>query len=143
MNYKRTNKQKGFTLLEIIIVLIIIGVLASLALPSFLGLVQKSYSGEADQSASAIRGAVLRCNTTKSDYTQCPFTNIDIADPTNAAGSHFGYVIGGDSNTLIVTATRNVTDGGSNTNTILLTQDDGVTPATITRSGTTIWAGID
>ena len=66
MNIK-TNKS-GFTLLEIIIVVIIIGVLASLALPRFLNTVQNTYQSEGWQSISAVRGAMYRCNTIKNCY---------------------------------------------------------------------------
>lgn len=54
MNFQNTSKQKGFTLIELIIVIIILGILAVTAAPKFLD-VQK----DAQESAiSGIAGAV-------------------------------------------------------------------------------------
>ncbi len=41
--------EKGFTLIELIMVLVILGILLALALPSYLGTRRKAYIPEADQ----------------------------------------------------------------------------------------------
>ena len=57
---KRTHKQGGFTLLELLMVVIIIAILASLALPQYIRATEKARSAEALQLAGAIRAAENR-----------------------------------------------------------------------------------
>lgn len=46
---KVRKDQRGFTLIELIMVLVILGILLALALPSYLGTRRKAYIAEADQ----------------------------------------------------------------------------------------------
>lgn len=140
------NKKSGFTLLEIIIVIIIVGVLASLALPKFFQTVEFSRSTEALASMGTLRGALERCYLQAqpgNTYVGCTIANLDVANPSkttavppNPAAS-FNYTIGAQSQTgYNVVATR--VGGGANGNTITITQ----TAAAITRAGTTAYVGI-
>jgi len=54
---KSKRKIKGFTLVEIIVVLIIIGILASLVIPRFLSQPERAIIGEAQQMLGALRRA--------------------------------------------------------------------------------------
>ncbi|MBF0521839.1 MAG: prepilin-type N-terminal cleavage/methylation domain-containing protein [Candidatus Omnitrophica bacterium] len=135
--------KKGFTLLEIIIVIIIIGVLASLALPRFFKTVEFSRSSEALTALSTLRQSVERCAlmATSSAGTQCvTIGNLDVANPGNSGGAHFTYAITNvdSAGTMTITATRNTVDGGTSGDTVVLTATTG----TVTRSGTTSFAGI-
>ncbi|MFA5088326.1 MAG: prepilin-type N-terminal cleavage/methylation domain-containing protein [Candidatus Omnitrophota bacterium] len=136
---KMTNKS-GFTLLEIIIVVIIIGVLASLALPRFLNTVEASRAGEALQNISAIRGALARCQLINGSYVPCAdsWNNLDISNPTNAPGTHFTYSITAGATSYTVVATRNSTNGGTSGNLITLIE----TSTTISKSGTGAFVSI-
>jgi prepilin-type N-terminal cleavage/methylation domain-containing protein len=56
---KKTNrKEHGFTLIELMIVVAIIGILAALALPKFASLVEKSREGTTKGNQGAIESAV-------------------------------------------------------------------------------------
>ena len=88
----------GFTLLEIIIVIIIVGVLASLALPRFFNLIEFSRSTEALTNIGAIRQAMERCYLMNNGkYGPCTKSKLDIDDPDTSPNAHFTYdASGGD-----------------------------------------------
>src|SRR3989338_9021124 len=57
---RRTQEQGGFTLLELLMVVIIIAILASIALPQYIRATEKARASEALQLAGAIRAAENR-----------------------------------------------------------------------------------
>lgn len=134
------RNKSGFTLLEIIIVIIIVGVLASLALPRFFSTVEFARSTEALNSLGVLRKSILRCGMMNDNVVGCDaFADIDIDNPGAEPGSHFSYdwVVTG-ANTFTITATRNTVDGGTAGDTIVMA--DTATGAT--RAGTTAFASI-
>jgi len=110
---RNKHNTKAFTLLEVIIVIIIVGVLASLALPRFLSMIESSRSVEALQFLKVWRQAVNRCYIQTRDYTQCSkFIDLDIENPTKAPGSHFtrGGTIFGTQGGFMISVLRNTLD---------------------------------
>ena len=49
------NAQAGFTLVELLIVIIIVGILASVAIPLYRGATESAYASEADAALGTIR----------------------------------------------------------------------------------------
>jgi len=138
---KLKRNQRGFTLLEIIIVIIIVGVLASLALPRFFRTVEYSRGTEALTNINAIRQSMERCYLQRNAYTGCTaFGNLDLEDPTGSPNQHFTYgMTAPTSTTYTITATRNTRDNsGPAGDTVVLTNNG----STITRSGTGAFSGI-
>ncbi len=119
---KLNKNQSGFTLLEIIIVIIIIGILASIALPKFFKTVEFSRSSEALVNLGSIRRAMDICYQPTLTYTPCTdFTTLSIPDPGGAA-YHWTYAWAvPTTNTYTITATRTTLDGGTATDTIAIT----------------------
>lgn len=140
---KRIRNAKGFTLLEIIIVTIILGTLATLALPRLLKTVEFSRSIEALSMLREIRWAFERCammGGTKMDYTPCDSWNtLAVEDPNTLPSGHFTYDPP-DPTTGDMTATRNTFDGGDGFSTITFSLD--TTTGILTKSGTGIFSGI-
>lgn len=57
---KRTLKQKGFTLLEVMVVIVILGVLAGMVVPNLMGSVEEANIEAAKIEIKAIEGAMKR-----------------------------------------------------------------------------------
>ena len=72
MNIKRPN-QKGFTLIELMIVVAIIGILAAVALPAY-----QDYTAKAKMSEAILAGST--CRTSISETVQSSEANATIAD---------------------------------------------------------------
>ncbi|MEW5894140.1 MAG: prepilin-type N-terminal cleavage/methylation domain-containing protein [Candidatus Omnitrophota bacterium] len=130
----KKRNQSGFTLLEIIIVIIIIGVLASLALPRLFSTVEFSRSTEALAAIATIRSSLERCYLQNNgSYSTCVLPVLDIEDPATSPNSHFAYSIQSLTRPgYTIVATRTTADGGSATSTITVVQ----TSVGVTKSGT-------
>ena len=121
----KLKHRSGFTLLEIIIVIIIIGVLASLALPRLFSTVEFSRSAEALAAIATIRSSLERCYLqSNATYVGCNLTaaanTLDIENPASSPNAQFTYVVSNQSAVgYTVTASR-VGDAAS---TITLTQN--------------------
>lgn len=142
---RTVNNKSGFTLLEILVVIIIVGVLASVAMPQLFRNVERSRATEALESLGASKRAIEACAMQFNNvFTNCgTYAAIGMSDPsydaTTNAAAHFGYAITVAASTFNITATRNTTDNGVATDTVSLSR--GATGA-ITRAGTTAFAGI-
>jgi len=142
---KTLNKNSGFTLLEVIIVVIIVGVLASLALPRFFAMVEYSRTAEALNVITSLRGAIERCELQKgiANCTHANWANLSMNDPGNSPNAHWDYTIDDVAvGTYTILCTRNSVDdsGGYDGNTIEVEVD--ATAMTITRTGSGPYAGI-
>ncbi len=75
--------RKGFTLVELAVVIVIIGVLAAFGVPRFLKSVERSKAAEAFQYLSAVRAAQERYLAKEGIYTTDLATDLDItqSDP--------------------------------------------------------------
>ena len=109
------GRPAGFTLLEVLIVLVIMTVMAGLAVPGYISSVEKSRKLEALQVLGAIRASEQRYFTGRGTYTGT-IADLDF-DPTVVAGGvtvHYTYAIVSAGPTFSATALRNGVDYSPN-----------------------------
>ncbi|MFO1368338.1 MAG: pilin [Marinagarivorans sp.] len=77
------RNQQGFTLIELMIVVAIIGILAAVALPAYQDYTVRSKMSEAVLQSDAVSGAMSDCMMNKDDITKCDAegAGIVVGDP--------------------------------------------------------------
>ena len=119
--------KRGFTLIEVLIVVIILGILATIAVPQFTKMVARSRTAEAYATIGAIKTAEEIYRLENASYT-ATLADLDIEFPDGATGSpNFDYTAEADANTYTITATGKVGAVG-----VIVTLDqDGTSVVTI------------
>jgi type IV pilus assembly protein PilA len=79
-NMLRSRGRKGFSLVELAVVIIVIGVLAAFAVPRFLDSVERSKAAEAFNYLAAVRAAQERFQVRQGTYSD-DITELDIQMP--------------------------------------------------------------
>lgn len=110
---KMTNKaQKGFTLIELMIVVAIIGILAAVALPAYQNYTQKAKFSEVVLATSGIKTQVELCALDLGTVTGCSDTKTGNGWSISAIAAS-GYVSKVETTDGVITATAVSTGGFS------------------------------
>jgi prepilin-type N-terminal cleavage/methylation domain-containing protein len=119
------NRRKGFSLVELAVVVIIIGVLAAFGVPKMLQAVERSKASEAFGYLSAVRSAQERYQAREGTYTTT-LADLDISQ-TNPKYFEIGTMALGASGSLedswTLTLTRLEGSSGYGQYTVTFTQD--------------------
>ena len=82
---QRSRDERGFTLIEILVVIIVIGILTAIVLPIFLQQTQKGDDASAKSNVRSLVSAVEACYTGTTTYADC-----DSAGELEIAGLPYG-----------------------------------------------------
>lgn len=121
-------RQNGFTLIELMITVAIIGILASVAYPSYMDQVRKSRRSDAIASISIIQQAQERWRANNPQYAP-NIATLGITSPT--PGGYYTLAVSTSTGTAgtSYTVTATAVTGKSQA------QDSGCTPLTVTVTG--------
>jgi type IV pilus assembly protein PilA len=135
-----TQKQQGFTLIELMIVIAIIGILAAIALPQYQTYTKKARFSEVVLAASSAKGLVDVCYQTRGagDLAQCNTgAKVGLDGTGAAAGKHVLSVTVGAAGLVTATGAETVDDA-----TYILTPAAANGTLTWTQTGTCVTAGL-
>ncbi|WP_299189544.1 prepilin-type N-terminal cleavage/methylation domain-containing protein [uncultured Psychrobacter sp.] len=142
--------QKGFTLIELMIVIAIIGILAAIAIPAYQTYTKKARFSEVVLAASSVKGAIDVCYQTRGegDLENCDtYAEIGGTSDQASAGEQVAKVdiTAGATDTATVTATSVATlDGDNDTKgeTYILTPSESNSSLTWAQTGSCVATGL-
>jgi type IV pilus assembly protein PilA len=144
--------QKGFTLVELLVVIVIIGILTAVALPSFLNQTAKAKQSEAKQYIAAINRAQIYRRTDSSSFA----TNFEelaigvLKGNSSSSTATYDYSITGNADSASAAATSKDSalksyssavlryTNAENLPTIINTTCENITPGILTAASVTI-----
>ena len=134
------NTQKGFTLIELMIVIAIIGILAAIAIPAYQNYIKRAAYTEVTSAMAPIKTAVDTCYAIEKSLAACD-TAGEIGEvlPTNLTAKAL-KTITIEENTAAITATPNDFKGIDDGETCVLTPTKEVIGTSTTETGRLTWA---
>lgn len=132
------SKVKGFTLMELMITIVIVGILAAVAIPSYLNYTRKAYYSEVVRATAPYKVGVAECYHNLGTLTGC-------TDGTNGVPADIGAAQGAVATLTtvdgVITVTPVAQNGITAADTYILTPTVSGTTLTWVSSGGGVTAG--
>lgn len=133
------NVQKGFTLIELMIVIAIIGILAAIAIPAYQNYIKRAAYTEVTSAMAPIKTAIDTCYAIEKDLTKCDTAGkVGESLPTNLSDKAL-KTIAITASTAVITATPNAYKGIAATDTCLLTPAKETSGTPAVETGRLLW----
>lgn len=134
----KAQAQKGFTLIELMIVVAIIGILAAIALPAYQNYTKRAAYAEVVEAMASVKTAVTVCYNEQGSFANCDTAaKLNITLPSGKATGAL-KTITLTATTAVINATPNAYKGIAATDTCALTPVDAQGVVTWTFSGTCV-----
>jgi prepilin-type N-terminal cleavage/methylation domain-containing protein len=108
INKMRKMDKQGFTLIELMIVIAIIGILAAIAIPNFIAYRNKSFCSRAESDANGIAAAISDYFSIATHTSTPALSELNNSKGYTLSGTNSGTITGANAN---VNITITVTDG--------------------------------
>lgn len=129
-------KSRGFTLIELMIVVAIVAIIMAVAVPAFNEQLRKSRRSEAVQGLQAIQLLQERYRANNPTYG----TAAQIGAPAASPGGYYAFTVAAAANTYTLTATaQNAQASDSKCATFVLAYAAGTTQKSSTPAGNQCW----